>query len=193
MSEAKDQARSLLDRTRGEMTDQATTQQQRAAESLRSLSSELQSMASSQQEPGMATDLAHQAADKAGALASWLENREPGDVLHEVTMFARRRPGMFLALAAGAGVVAGRLTRGMTAGPPSQSHGTGSPSGRHLSDGDHGTATSSTRPFTRTSAGTGAPGAPDADLTPPMTSSPGLGASGMPARDTGSYGNDVTS
>jgi hypothetical protein len=29
--------------------------------------------------------------------------------------FARRRPGVFLALAAGAGLMAGRLTRGMKA------------------------------------------------------------------------------
>ncbi|HET8614440.1 MAG TPA: hypothetical protein VFL94_02865 [Actinomycetales bacterium] len=201
MSEAKDQARSLLDRTRGEMTDQASTQQQRAAESLHALSGELTSMARSQQQPGVATDLARQAADKAGQLASWLESREPGDVLHEVTTFARRRPGMFLALAAGAGVVAGRLTRGMTAGPPFP----GSSSARHLSGSGYRTGTSSTRPFTRTSTGTstgtatatgtgtGAAGAPDADLAPPMTSSPGLGEAGMPARDTGSYGNGVTS
>jgi hypothetical protein len=194
VSEAKEQARSLVDRTRGEMTDQATTQQQRAADSLRSLSSELHSMADSQQEPGMATDLARQAADKTGQLAGWLQDREPGDVLHEVSTFARRRPGLFLALAAGAGVVAGRLTRGMTAGPPS-SNGFGS-SGR-TSSADGATGTSGTRPFTRSStgtqpamatSGTGSAGVPDADLAGPMTTSPGLGDAGMPARDTGSTG-----
>ena len=85
VSEAREQARTLLDRTRTEVGGQASTQQQRAAESLRSLSGELRSMASAQQEPGMATDLAQQAADKAGQLASWLQDREPGDVLDEVS------------------------------------------------------------------------------------------------------------
>ena len=106
MSEARDQARTLFDRTRSEMGSQAASQQKRAAESLRSLSGELRSMAGSQQESGMATGLAQQAADKAGQLASWLQDREPGDLLDEVSSFARRRPGAFLALAAGAGVIA---------------------------------------------------------------------------------------
>jgi len=36
-------------------------------------------------------------------------------VLEDVKSFARRRPGAFLALAAGAGLIAGRLTRGLAA------------------------------------------------------------------------------
>ena len=39
----------------------------------------------------------------------------PRDVLDEVKRFARRRPVAFLALAAAAGVVAGRVTRGAVA------------------------------------------------------------------------------
>ena len=54
-------------------------------------------------------------------MASWLENREPGDLLGEVQRFARNKPGTFLLLAAGAGVLAGRLTRGLTAGAPETS------------------------------------------------------------------------
>ncbi|TLM80215.1 hypothetical protein FDW83_19020, partial [Pseudarthrobacter sp. NamE2] len=50
------------------------------------------------------------------SVASWLENKQPGDLLNEVQRFARNRPGTFLLLAAGAGVLAGRLTRGLTAG-----------------------------------------------------------------------------
>lgn len=211
MHEARDQARSLLDTTRDEVNSQASTQQHRAAESLRSLSDELRSMASSQQEPGMATDLAHQAADKAGALAMWLQDREPGDILHEVSGFARRRPGTFLALAAGAGVVAGRLTRGMAAGASHQGSGTGgTASGRHLAD----SSSTTTRPFTRSDA-TGDMGTsggytsaragystsagrntgsrlPDADpTTEPVM--PGMGTTGLGAGDTdASPGNDVT-
>jgi hypothetical protein len=218
VSEAREQARTLLDRTRTEVSGQASTQQQRAAESLRSLSGELRSMASAQQEPGMATDLAQQAADKAGQLASWLADREPGDVLDEVSAFARRRPGMFLALAAGAGVIAGRLTRGIAAGAPSHQSSSGwstSTSGRHMA-GMAGTTdltgtgdadTTGTRPFTRATGGgmagypssdplvTGTSSTPGADLTPP-TPTPGLGTTGVGAADTdaasGAPGNDVT-
>ena len=43
---------------------------------------------------------------------------DPGSLLNEVKSFARQRPGTFLLLAAGAGVLAGRLTRSLSAGAP---------------------------------------------------------------------------
>jgi hypothetical protein len=43
----------------------------------------------------------------------WLGDRKPGQVMDEVQSFARRKPAVFVALAAGAGLVAGRLTRGL--------------------------------------------------------------------------------
>jgi hypothetical protein len=63
----------------------------------------------------VATDLARQAADKARQAAGWLGDRDPGSLLDEVRSFARKKPGTYLALALGAGVLAGRLTRGLTA------------------------------------------------------------------------------
>jgi hypothetical protein len=78
-------------------------------------------MADGSTEPGMATDLAREAADKANQVAGWLDNRDPGAVLDEVRSFARKRPGAYLAIALGAGVLAGRLTRGLTAGSESGS------------------------------------------------------------------------
>ncbi|TPV47453.1 hypothetical protein FJ661_20660, partial [Pseudarthrobacter phenanthrenivorans] len=65
---------------------------------------------------GVASDLIRQAASSTETVASWLENKQPGDLLGEVQRFARNKPGTFLLLAAGAGVLAGRLTRGLTAG-----------------------------------------------------------------------------
>src|SRR4051794_28431272 len=56
--EAKNQAKELYHQVRGEATQQASTQQQRAASGLRSLSDELDSMASQSGSSGMATDLA---------------------------------------------------------------------------------------------------------------------------------------
>jgi hypothetical protein len=114
-SEAKNQARDLYDQVRGELGDQASNQHQRAAGGLRSLGDELGSMAQGSQQSGIASDLAQQASDRVHSVAGWLESREPGDVLHEVTDFARRKPGTFLAAAAAIGFLGGRLTRGLAA------------------------------------------------------------------------------
>lgn len=110
-SEAKTQAKDLLHSAKGELKDQAASQQQRVATGLHSISDELGSMARNSEQGGVATDLVNQAASKAGDVASWLEARDPGSLLDEVRSFARQRPGTFIALAAVAGVVAGRLTR----------------------------------------------------------------------------------
>ena len=72
-------------------------------------------MASSSQESGPLTDLAHQASRKGGEVAHWLQDREPADVLEAVRSYARRRPVTFLALCGLAGIVAGRLTRSTVA------------------------------------------------------------------------------
>ena len=109
------QARQLLGQAQSELSEQAQVQQQRVAGGLRALGDQLSSMAQGSQEQGVATDLAHQAADKAHEVAGWLEGRDPGAVLDEVRSFARRRPGTFLAIAVGAGLVTGRLVRGLTA------------------------------------------------------------------------------
>jgi len=114
-SEARDQARQLYQQVRGEFGDQAANQHQRAASGLRTLGDELGSMARGSEQSGVASDLANQASERVNALAGWLESREPGDVLAEVTSFARRKPGTFLAAAAAVGFLGGRLTRGLAA------------------------------------------------------------------------------
>ena len=116
--EAKANAQDLLSQAKSGLTSQAGTQQQKAAEGIRNISTQLHSMASAPDQQGMAGDLVRQAAERTSSMATWLENREPGDLLSEVQRFARNKPGTFLLLAAGAGVLAGRLTRGLTAGPP---------------------------------------------------------------------------
>ena len=60
----------------------------------------------------MAAGLASQAAWRVRNAGQWLEDRKPGQVADEMQSFARRRPAVFLALAVGAGLVAG-LTRGL--------------------------------------------------------------------------------
>ena len=111
--EAGRQVKGVLDESRTQLTQQASEQQRKAAGGLRSLSSELSSMAHASSEPGIATDLVRQVATRADSLASWLDDREPGALLEEVKTFARNKPGTFLVIAAGAGLLAGRLTRGL--------------------------------------------------------------------------------
>ncbi|SCF47047.1 hypothetical protein [Micromonospora mirobrigensis] len=115
VGEARRQARNLYGEARGQLTSQTSQQQQRAAGGLRSLADEMRSMAQSSGQSGPVTELAHQAADRVHGVAGWLEQREPGDLLNEVKSYARRNPGTFLVGAALLGVVAGRLTRNISA------------------------------------------------------------------------------
>ncbi len=164
--EARDQARNLWGQTREELTAQAATQQDRVASGLRDLSDQLRSMASSGEE-SPARDLVEDVARRTGTAASWLEDREPGSVADEVRDFARRRPGAFLAVAAGLGVVAGRLSRGMA----DESGATPGSGGVHRTQGSHAS----------TGAGTAAAATPDVDSGPGLTTpvapaQPGVGA-----------------
>ncbi|AXG14846.1 hypothetical protein DN585_16830 [Intrasporangium calvum] len=113
-STATDQVRRLMDQSRSELTEQARSQQQRLTTNLRSLTEELDSMAGTGQ-PGVAHDLVRTVSQQARALGDWLDGNEPGAVLDEVKRFARRKPGTFLAVAAGLGLLSGRMTRGLAA------------------------------------------------------------------------------
>lgn len=115
MGEARSQARQLYTQTQRELRDQADVQQQRVASGLRSVSSELESMSENSQEQGVAADLVRQVAGRLSGAASWLGERDPASVLDEVKRYARRKPGTFIAVAAIAGVVVGRLTRALAA------------------------------------------------------------------------------
>ncbi|MCC3266718.1 hypothetical protein [Arthrobacter gengyunqii] len=117
-SEAAASAKDLLDQARSDLTEQAGAQQQKVAEGLRSMAGELQSMADNSDQSGMATDLVRQAAERSSSVASWLDSRNPGSLVDEVKGFARQRPVAFLALAAGAGFLAGRMNKGLSAGVP---------------------------------------------------------------------------
>ena len=111
--EAKDQVRQLWGQTRRDLTDQAATQQTRVAGSLRELADQLGSMAGAADQDGMAVGLVDDVARRAGDAATWLDQRDPGSLLEEARSFARQRPGTFLAIAAGVGVLAGRLSRSL--------------------------------------------------------------------------------
>jgi hypothetical protein len=115
VGEATRQARNLYGEARAQLAGQTGEQQRRAASGLRSLADEMRTMAQNSGQAGPVTELAHQAADRVHGVAGWLEERQPGDVLNEVKDYARRNPGTFLVGAAVLGVLAGRLTRSLSA------------------------------------------------------------------------------
>lgn len=116
--EARTQASRLYHQARTELSDQASHQQERLAGGLRSASGELRGMADSSTNGGVATDLVRQASDRLDGVASWLGARDPRGVLDEVSRYARRRPLVFIGVAALAGVLVGRLTRSLAQGSP---------------------------------------------------------------------------
>lgn len=113
--EAKLQFKDLYAQSRTELTGQASQQQERLASGLSAAGDELGSMARNSENGGFATDLVQQASARLSDAAAWLNDRDPAAVLEEVKRFARRRPLVFIAGAAIAGIVAGRLVRSLAA------------------------------------------------------------------------------
>jgi hypothetical protein len=142
IGEAKWQAKDLYAQTQRELKDQANTQQQRLAGGLRSVSDDLNSLASGEPTSGMAADLVRQVSGRISTASTWLGDRDPGTLLQEVKRYARRKPGTFILLAAAAGVVAGRLTRALAS------------SASENSSANNGTAMGTRAPLT-TGMGTG--------------------------------------
>lgn len=177
--EVKVNARQLLTQTKGELSDQAQAQQQRVAEGLRSISDELSTMANSTENGGVATDLVQQAAQRSSSVAQWLEGRDPGSLLDEVKGFARRKPGTFLLLAAGAGVLAGRLGRGMA--------GNASDAASASSTSDATTQTPRAVYYPTQGQG-GAVTPPAVDLPGPTATTAGYGAATTTGYDAGTTG-----
>ena len=117
-TEAKSSAQGLLQQAKSGLGSKAGEQQRKAADGIRGISSQLQTMADAPEEQGVASDLVREVAGRASSAASWIEGAEPQALLDQVQSFARRKPGTFLLLAAGAGILAGRLARSMQAGSP---------------------------------------------------------------------------
>jgi hypothetical protein len=123
--EAKAQARTLLDQARTDVKAQADQQTDRIAEGLRGLAGQVQALLDGRtQEAGPLPDMARQATSQLEAFAGRLGDGGLDGVVDDVTRFARRKPGLFLAGAAALGFVGGRLLRGAQA---AQQQGLGQP------------------------------------------------------------------
>ncbi len=111
-AEVGTQAHRVASDARTRLREQATEQQHHLAMRLGTISDELRSMAANHPDTPART-LVDQLADKSSVLADYLDQRSPEEVLDEVQTFARRRPGTFIATAAAAGFVVGRLGKGV--------------------------------------------------------------------------------
>ena len=111
--EAKTQARNVLGQAQDQLREQAGAQHRSLVDNLHALADELAAMADGSDRSGPATDLVAEAGSRAHSAASWLGDREPGELVDELRRFARRRPGAFIVGALASGVLAGRLTRGV--------------------------------------------------------------------------------
>lgn len=122
VDEARTQVRDLYRQAATSLRDQAESQTGTLATALRELSEQGRALAEGRgEEAGQARDYAQQAAEKVGEIAERIESLGLDGVLDEVQRFARRRPGAFLAGAALAGVVVGRLVRNVSSGQQDQS------------------------------------------------------------------------
>jgi hypothetical protein len=111
-NQAKDQATRLARQTKDELLAQADTKGQQAASGLRTISGQLGAIAAGRpEEAGPLGDYARQASGRAAAMAQRIETGGVQGVMDDVTGFARRRPGLFLLAAVGAGFLAGRMVR----------------------------------------------------------------------------------
>jgi ElaB/YqjD/DUF883 family membrane-anchored ribosome-binding protein len=106
--EVKDQAKTLASDVRYRVGEQARTQNEKLAGTIRRLADELDEMAQGRDE-SPARSVVSTIADRGRQAADYLAERGPEGALQEVQEFARRRPGAFLAVAAAAGFVVGRL------------------------------------------------------------------------------------
>ena len=109
--DARDHARQMAFESRESLRSEASNQAARLASTLREIGGQLRSMADTQPGGGVAVDMGRQLADTATRAAHKLETGGVDATLADLKRFARRRPGLFLMGAMGAGFAAGRLLK----------------------------------------------------------------------------------
>ena len=110
--EAKRQLGSVAGQTRDELRRQADDRARQAAGGLRTFADQVSALTSGRPEqagrlPGLLDELNW----RATSIAERLEHGGPQAAINDVSTFARRRPALFLAIAAGAGFAVGRFAR----------------------------------------------------------------------------------
>lgn len=161
IGEGLDQAKDLVQTVRTQVGEQVGTQSDRLTSGLRSISTQLNEGDTS----GVVGQVLSEVGQRIERLAGHVERAGPQGLVDDLRGYARRSPGSFLLGAAAAGLVSGRLAKGMSAGKPPST------------------------PPVPSSTGTAA-GNPLAGVTAPAGT--GVAAGYVPAADLGtSYGEPV--
>jgi hypothetical protein len=108
---ARSQARELVGSARDELRAQSDQQVQRVTDGLRRVSDELRSMAAQGDGDTPVRGLVQEAGDRVGSWADRLDRGGLDAALHDLSSYARRRPGTFLLGAMAGGFLAGRTLR----------------------------------------------------------------------------------
>jgi ElaB/YqjD/DUF883 family membrane-anchored ribosome-binding protein len=112
VGEVKTQARNLAGDAKNRVRDEARGQNDRLAKTIKQFADELDDMVRDRDD-SPARGVVTQVSQGGRRVADYLAEHGPDGVLREVQDFARRRPGTFLAVAAAAGFVVGRLGKGV--------------------------------------------------------------------------------
>jgi ElaB/YqjD/DUF883 family membrane-anchored ribosome-binding protein len=112
VSEARRQISHVTDDAKRQLHDQASAQSDKVADGLERLGGQARALLDgNRQEAGPLADYADDAVAQLGQLADRVRSRGFDGLVEDTKAFARRRPGMFLAGAAAAGFLTGRLGR----------------------------------------------------------------------------------
>ena len=183
--EARRQVSHLVDESRNQIRSTAGEQTDRVAGLLQGFSGQLEAMARGERAEGPLVDLAQEGAARIDELASRLRTGGPEMAIRDAQRFARRRPGMFLASAFGAGLLAGRLFRNTDTSKVAEAA-RGDSGG--TSQGNQGTTNAEMElsrggvpaPASTGSAGAGLPGAPSMVDADPLKAGDPTGVQGGP-------------
>lgn len=124
--EARQQGREMMDETKQRLREEADRQTGRTASGLKSMSSELRSMADHTEQPeSSVATWVRRGADEIDSFANRLDRDGFDGVARDVSDFARRNPTTFLLTSLGAGVLVGRLMKNMSGDRMMQEDGRG--------------------------------------------------------------------
>jgi hypothetical protein len=132
VGEATTHAKNLAGTAKDQVSSQVGTQKSRLVETLRTTGDELKS--GSGERSQLTDQLTSRVATQAHAVADYLDDHGPSEMLDHLSAYARRRPGAFIAGAAVLGVVAGRLVRGVVSASKDDSSGGSAGAHRLTSD-----------------------------------------------------------
>jgi hypothetical protein len=119
LSETVTQAKDLTAQVKQQATEQLGTQHEKITGSLKDLSSQLSSGDTS----GIVGQVLSEAGSRLQSLADYVERVGPDGLVRDARSYARRNPGTFLLGAALAGLVSGRIMKGISAGSAAGSNG----------------------------------------------------------------------